>query len=62
MTEKLLYSVKRAYPDLETLVSFLTIRVTKSDVEDWKKLKQSLTFVKNTIREKIIIGAKKLSD
>ena len=38
VTAKLLYLVKRARPDLETLVSFLTMRVTKSDVDDWKKL------------------------
>ena len=59
---KLLYLVKRARPDLETLVSYLTMRVTKSDVDDWKKLKRGLTFVKNMIKDKIIIGAKTLSD
>ena len=31
---KLLYLVKRARTDIETLVSFLTIRVTKSNVDD----------------------------
>ena len=36
VTAKLLYLVKPARPDLETLVSFLTMRVTKSDVDDWK--------------------------
>ena len=59
VTAKLLYLVKRARPYLETLVSFLTMRVTKSDVDDWKKLKRDLTFVKNTIKDKIIIGAKR---
>ena len=39
VTQKLLYITKRARPDLETLLSFLTKRVTKSTVEDWKKLK-----------------------
>ena len=62
VTAKLLYLVKRARPDLETLVSFLTMRVTKSDVDDWKKLKRGLTFVKNTIKDKRIIGAKTLTD
>ena len=38
------------------------MRVTKSDVDDWKKLKRGLTFVKNTIKDKIIIGAKTLTD
>ena len=62
MTAKLLYLVKQARPDLETLVSFLTMRVIKSNVDDWKKLKLGLTFVKNAIKEKIIIGAKTLND
>ena len=62
VTAKLLYLVKLARPDIETLVSFLTMRVTKSDVDDWKKLKRGLAFVKNTIKDKIIIGAKTLSD
>ena len=62
MTAKLLYLVKRARPYLETMVSFLTIRVTKSDVDNWKKLKPGLTFVKNAIKDKIIIGAKTLTD
>ena len=62
VTAKLLYLVKRARPNLETLVSFLTMMVTKSNVDDWKKLKQGLTFVKNTIKDKIIIGAKTLTD
>ena len=57
-TAKLLYIVKRARPDLETLVSFITMRVTKSDVDDWKKLKRGVTFVKNTIKDKRIIGEK----
>ena len=51
VTAKLLYLVNRARPDLETLVSFLTMRVTKSDVDNWKKLKRGLTFVKNTIKD-----------
>ena len=38
------------------------MRVTKSEVDDWKKLKRGLTFVKNTIKYKIIICAKTLTD
>ena len=36
VTAKILYLVKRVRPNLETLVSFLTMRVTKSDVDYWK--------------------------
>ena len=49
-------------PDLETSVSFLTMRVTKINVEDWKKIKRGLTYVKNTIKDKRIIIEKTLSD
>ena len=62
VTAKILYLVKRARPDLETLVSFLTMRVTKSDVDGWKKLKRGLKFVKNIIKDKKIIVAKTLTD
>ena len=62
MRAKLLYLLKRARPDLETLVSFLTMRATKSDVDDWKKLKRGLTFLKNTINDKRIIGSKTFTD
>ena len=47
---------------METLVSFLTVRVTKSNVDHWKNLNRGLTYVKNTIKDKRIIGAKTLSD
>ena len=61
MTSKLLHVVKLGRPDLETLVSFIKIRVTKSNVDDWKKLKRGLTYVKNTITDKRIISEKTLS-
>ena len=38
LTAKLLYLCKRARPDLQTAVSFLTTRVTQPDKDDWKKL------------------------
>ena len=45
VTAKLLHIMKRGRPDLEILVSFLTMRVTKMNLEYWKKLKRSLTYV-----------------
>ena len=54
--------MKWGRPDLETLVSFMTMRFTKSNVDDFKKLKRGITYVKNTIKYKVIIGAKKLYD
>ena len=62
MMAKLLYLTRRARPDLATLVSFLTTRVSNSDVDDWKKVKRGLVFILNTIDEKRIIGAKSLGE
>ena len=59
---KILNILKRGRSDLETLVSFLTMRVTKSNVDDSEKLKRGCTYVKNTIKYKRIIGAKTISD
>ena len=54
--------MKQGRPGLETWVSFLKIRLTKSNVDNWKKLKIGLTYVNNTIKDKRIIGAKNISD
>ena len=62
VTAKLLHIVKQGCPDLERLVSFLTMRVTKINVDDWKKLNIGLAQTKNTIKYKRIIGAKTLYD
>ena len=60
ITQKLLYILQRARPDLETTVSFLMKRVSKSDIEDWKKLRRVIGFLKGTIDELRIIGASSL--
>jgi hypothetical protein len=49
---KLLFIMKCATPDLETVVSFLMTRVSKSDEDDWRKLKRCLGFIKGTINDK----------
>ena len=59
---KLLYIMKRARPDLETAVAFLCTRVSKSDEDDWKKLKRVLKYVYGTLDYKRVIGAKSLKD
>lgn len=38
LTAKLLYLCKRARPDLQMTVSFLTMQVTQPDIDDGKKL------------------------
>ena len=48
MTAKLLYLSKRARPDFQTAVSFLTTCVMQPNVDDWKKLGQSIKFLCKT--------------
>ena len=60
MTAKLLYLEKRARPDIETAISFLTTRVDKSDEDDWKKLKRVIQYLKQTIDDVRIIGCENL--
>jgi hypothetical protein len=45
LTAKLLYLCKRARPDLQTAVSFLTTRVTQPDKDDWKKLSRCIWYL-----------------
>jgi hypothetical protein len=39
LTGKMLYLCKRAQPDVQTAISFLTTRVTWPDKDDWNKLR-----------------------
>jgi hypothetical protein len=54
---KLLFVATRARPDLQPTISFLTSRCDKADVDDWKKLKRLLTYIKNTIDLKLRLRA-----
>jgi hypothetical protein len=45
---KTLYLSKIARPDLLPTVSFLTTRVTKPNVYDWKKLSRCIKYLRNT--------------
>eukprot|EP00957_Ditylum_brightwellii_P180394 13741753-Ditylum_brightwellii.AAC.1 len=49
-------------PDLEPTVAFLCTRVSKSDMDDWKKLKRMLGFMKHTIDDIRISGAETLTN
>ena len=62
VTQNILYITKKARPDLETAVAFLTTRVSKSDVDDWKKLERVLIWILNTIDDKRVIGARSLKE
>ena len=47
---------------METLISFLTTRVSKSTEDYWRKLRRGLLFINGTINKKRIIGARSLKD
>ena len=46
ITSKLGYIMKRGRPNIETTVSFLIKRVSKSDIDDWMKLRRLIGFIK----------------
>lgn len=48
-------------PDIETAIAFLCTRVSKSDEDDWNKLKRVLGWIKVTIDDKRYICAKSLA-
>ena len=49
ISAKLLFVAKRARPDIQVPISFLSSRVTKADRDDWKKLKRLLEYLQGTI-------------
>jgi hypothetical protein len=54
---KLLWVEKRSRPDIETTISFLCTRVSKSDEDDWLKLKRLLQFLNQTIDDVRVVAA-----
>ena len=48
ITAKLLYLSKRSRPDISTVVSFLTKRVTKPQEQDLKKLERTIQYIRGT--------------
>ena len=61
-TAKLLYLEKRARPDLEPTIAFLTTRVSDPTHEDWLKLRRVLAFLKKPKNDVRVIGCDTLSD
>jgi hypothetical protein len=58
---KLLFVGKRARPDTQVPIAFLTSRVTKADEDDWKKLKRMLQYLNSTINMPLTISIDKMS-
>ena len=48
LTAKLLYLCKRVRPDLNPAVAFLCTRVKQPDVDDWKKLRRCIRYLRDT--------------
>ena len=59
---QLLFLCKRARPDIETLVSFLTTRVKQPDKDDWGKLRHGLMYLKGALHMKRYLTADNLSN
>jgi hypothetical protein len=57
---KLLFLCKRARPDIQTAVSFLTTRVKGPDTDDYKKLKKVMQYVRHTRSMPLTLEAKDL--
>ena len=57
---KLLYVAKRVRIDILTTVSFLTSRQGVTDVDDWKKLRRLVQYIKCTLDMPLILGAERL--
>ena len=46
MTARGLFLCKRSRPDIQTAVAFLTTRVSQQDLDDWKKLKHLIGYLR----------------
>ena len=57
-TAKLLFLAKRGRPDILLAVSFLTTRVKRPDMDDWKKMMRVLGYLKETIDFELVISCK----
>jgi hypothetical protein len=55
LVAKLLYIAKRGRPDLLTAVSFLTTKVQKSTLDDWKKLERVGCYLNGTRELKLTL-------
>ena len=56
-TAKLLFISKRARPDIQTAVAFLTTRVRGPDVDDYKKLTRVIKYLRGTINLNLTLEA-----
>ncbi|KAG7353002.1 reverse transcriptase RNA-dependent DNA polymerase [Nitzschia inconspicua] len=62
MTTQLLYLCKRARPDLQTAVAFLTTRVVAPDCDDIKKLGRCVRYLRRTAHLPLVLEANCVSN
>jgi hypothetical protein len=58
---KLLFLCKRARPDSQTAVAFLCTQVKSPDVDDWKKLKRTMKYLRGTADPPLTLEAGDMS-
>ena len=56
-TAKLLFLSKRARPDIQTAVAYLTTRVLKPDIDDQKKLARVMKYLRSTTKLTLTLEA-----
>ena len=60
-TAKLLFLCKRARPDIQTAVAFLCTRVKAPDVDDYKKLRRVMQYLRATVYMPLTLEATDVS-
>jgi Reverse transcriptase (RNA-dependent DNA polymerase) len=60
-TAKLLFLSKRARPDIQIAVAFLTTRVKLPDTDDYKKLCRVMKYLRNTLELTLVLEAQDLN-
>ena len=61
ITAKGLFLCKRARPDIQTTIAFLSTRVKNSDEDDWKKLQRLISYLKATKDLLLTLSSDKLN-
>jgi hypothetical protein len=57
ITAKAIYVTKRARPDISLAIAFLTTRVKGPNIDDWRKLRHLIEYLRATRELPLILGA-----
>ena len=57
ITAKAIYVTKRARPSISLAVAFLTTRVKGPDIDNWRKLRHMVEYLRKTCELPLILGA-----